>query len=182
MKFLKNLSKRERTWVALAAAVILIAGIDRLVLTPVRKNIENMQQQIDIKRGELATYQRSAAARDKVDREYARYRKYLRAVGTDEKETSRILGTIEGVARVTKVNLLDTKPRESRDEGWYKQFNVEIEMESTMADLTRFLYRLNQTPEALRVEKIQISARGKDSPYVRTSALVSRIAGTVGAE
>ncbi|MCF7854548.1 MAG: hypothetical protein K9N51_07120 [Candidatus Pacebacteria bacterium] len=178
MKVLQHLSGRERTWLALAVIVVAIVVLDRVVLIPVKNNLDAMEADIQAKKAQLVGYQHSATQKPFVVRAYSRYEPYLQRVGSDEEETSRILGTIETVARSTDVKLVDAKAREPRGEQWYKLFNVEIKAEATVQELVKFLYKLNTSEDALRVDTLQVSVGDRGSPAVRATALITKLAGT----
>jgi hypothetical protein len=173
---LKNLSIRERTWLFLGVVLVVIAGIDRLVLTPVRNKGRRMDLQITVRKTELASYQHRAAQKAAYRNALDAYASYTRRVGSDEKETSRVLGTLEGLATDASVVLVDMKPRDPQDQAGFRRFAVEIEAESTPDQLIRFLRRVNATSDALRVDKLQVSAKERGSPFLRTSALISKLA------
>jgi len=178
MTMLKNLSRRERTWLLLGVLFVVIAGADRLILMPVRAKARQTDVQISATRTELAALKHNAAQKSAVSDALEAYRPYMKRLGSDEKETSWMLETIERLASTSSVTLIDTKPREPEDSDWYKRFAVEIEAESTPEQLVKFLRRLNTTSDALRVDRLQVSAKERDSPFVRSSALVSKITGS----
>lgn len=182
MKWLKNLSPRERAFVILAALILMIAAVDRLIAAPVRAEIKAKQEQINARAVRLATFKSNIEELPEVRQAYEQYSDYLRRVGSDEKELSIILGQIEEIAREADVSLLDTKTRATEDHQWYKMYNVEIEIESTPEELVGFLYLLNQNPRGLRVEKLQVTPRGASSLYIGSSMLITRMVSAGSAE
>jgi type II secretory pathway component PulM len=181
MKLFKNLNRRERTWILLGIIVLLLAGLDRLVLTPVKDKSTQIEALVRVQRKELAAYRRLAAREQEVKQEYEKLSPFLQTPESDEKEASKILDTLDALRRLSGVKLINTNPRQPVSEGWYKMFRVDLQAEATMEQLASFLYRLNTTPEALRAEQIQIGVKGgEDSSVVRALITVTKMTGTTG--
>ncbi len=178
MKILKNLSKSERTWVVLALIVIVVAGADRLVMTPLREQGKRLESLIEVKQKELAALRRTALRKPLIEQDYRQFSMYLIKPAPDEQETARLLGQIEAIARASQVTLLDTAAREPEDKGWYKKYKVEINAEATSQQLVKFLHRLNSTTEALRAEQVEVTTKGESSPFLKVVALVTKLTGS----
>jgi type II secretory pathway component PulM len=67
--------------------------------------------------------------------------------GTDEEETARLLSLIEQTARKTGCSLSDVKPEAVRTDKWIKRFLVELTAESSLEQLTTFIYELEHSPQ-----------------------------------
>ena len=175
MDILKNLSKRERLLLIVAAVAILLAVVYRVVMIPVREKTLEMEKQIDQLAGELAILQRLVAHKNAVDSDYARLLSGLTSSSSDKEEMAAMLSAVEDLASSCSVALVDVKPRQTRDEGWAKLHYVEIKVEADARQLVRFLYRFNALPGAYRVEDMQLARREKSADVLVASLLASKM-------
>ena len=94
--------------------------------------------------------------------------------GTDEEETARLLSLIEQSARKYGVSLSDVKPNPMKAEKWTKRFEVELNGECTLEQLTQFIFELEQSAQMLKVEQISSAPKEEKSPILRSQLTVVR--------
>ena len=175
MGILSQMSKRERTWIIIALVIVLAAAVDRLAIKPLRDTIADLDQEIATKTKTLMGYRRSIAREEAVSQEYREYAEYLKRSGSNEQETSRILQTLDRLARRTGVNLNQSTPRGAEELEWVTKLNVEIEAEARPERLVRFLYELNTVADILRSDRVQVRAGDRQTPHVRSVIEVSKL-------
>ena len=101
----------------------------------------------------------------------------LKAKGSDEQELTHILNAIEGYARSSGTSIVSMRPKPSADMGYYKRFIVEIETESDMSSLMKFIFEVKRSPQLLKIEKLNLNSKSSQGGVIiRASMIISKIA------
>ncbi len=95
--------------------------------------------------------------------------------GKDEEEIARLLNLIEQTARKAGVSLSDVKPQQVQSDKVSKRFAVELHAESTLEQLTIFLYNIQVSSELLKVEQVQTAPKEEKSQILRSFLTVTRM-------
>jgi len=173
--FLEKLSGKEKAGLLAAFVFICLAVMDRLVVSPINTRVRWINRQIEIAEKELAQDLRNISQKDVIAGEYQDYITYVTKVGSDEEEVAKLLGEIEGLARKSAVDLVDMKPRTSKELDSYKEYTVEVEVEGGIGPIVQFLYYLNNSTQLLRTERVRIQLKEKDSSVIKSTMLITRI-------
>lgn len=173
--FWNKLSDKEKLGLGLAFAVMAVALLDRLVVTPVRDHFRRINQEIKIKEKQLAHDLRNVHQEDTISQKFDKYVEYVQRSGSDEEEVARILGEIESLARQSDIYLANMKPQSPKEVEFYKQYAVEIDAEGEIGPLITFLHQLNTSKQLLRVEKLRLGSNRKGEKTLKASMLVTRV-------
>lgn len=173
--FWDKLSKKEKIGLSFALAVMGVAFIDRLIISPIRERFQRIDQAIKISEKQLGHDLRNVRLKDQIAAEYEKYVKYVERSGSDEEEVAKVLGEIESLARQSKVSLVDSKPQTPKEVEFYKEYTVEIEVEGDIISLITFLYYLNTSEQLLRVEKLRLNPKRRESQTLKSSMMVTKI-------
>ena len=95
--------------------------------------------------------------------------------GTDEEEIARVLNLIEQTASREQVSLADVKPQAVQSDNMSKRFAVELNAESNLQSLIRFIYNLEHSEKILKVEQVNSSPKEEGSSTLRSFLLVTRV-------
>lgn len=87
----------------------------------------------------------------------------------------KLLSEIERVARNASLSLKDIKPGLTKKMGPYKEYTIEIEVESEINYLADFIYQLEKTPRLLRVESFQLRPKTKKSSFLKAQMTVTQV-------
>jgi len=173
--FWDKLSKKEKIGLSFALVFMLVAGLDRLIISPIRGRFARVDQSIKISEKQLGHDLRNVHLKDQIAEEFEKYVEYVERSGSDEEEVAKILGEIESLARQSKVYLVDVKPQSPKTIDFYKEFSVEIEAEGEIADLTTFLHHINMSAQLLRVEKLRLNAKESENKMLKSSMLITKV-------
>jgi len=173
--FFSNVSKKERVGLTAAAIIVSLAFLDRLILNPINKKIQQIGQEVKINEKQLKMGLYNLNQKAAILSEYAKYSQYFKGFGSEEETTASMLSGIEAMAKKSNIDLLDLKPQPSKDKGFYREYSVEVEAEGTMDSLVSFLYQLNSSAQLLRTEKLRFNLKNKDSSLVKASILITRV-------
>jgi len=159
MKFkelFSRLSKKQRTLLYGAGVIIFFASLDRLVYYPVVSRLRELDQEILLKENQLKKNLRNLAAREAVLKTSSAYAAYGLTAGSDEEKTAGLLNEIEGLARKSGLSLVNVKPKPATKINFGKQYPVEVEVETEMAPLVKFIHGLHSSKYLLRVKQLRL--------------------------
>ncbi len=173
--FLTKLSSREKKILYAALTVILLAGAYHGILRPLNEKIAVLDDEIfstEMKLRKAKVYLRQ---KDQILEESKKYPNLAQLdAGTDEEETARILSLIEVSARKYGVSLSDVKPNPIKTDKWTKRFEVELNGECTLEQLTLFVFELEHSAQMLKVEQVSSAPKEEKSPVLRSQMTVVR--------
>ena len=173
MDFFSKLAKKERIGLFIASTVVLLAFADRLVVSPIRGVIRQLNREIEMREEELRRDIMSLNEKKAISKEYEKYTQYVTKAGSDEEEVAKILAEIEEIARKSNVNLVDITPQAPKEIDFYREYAAEIEIEGQTSSIVSFLYRLSNSTLLLRAQKLRINLKASGS--VGAFVLVTKI-------
>jgi Tfp pilus assembly protein PilO len=114
--------------------------------------------------------------KDEIDKEYAKYEAQLRSRGSDEQEMTYILNGLERIARNARIKIVNIKPKPPQEKEFYRSYLVEIETESDMHSLMKFIFDVKNSPLLLRIDKLSLSSKSsRTGAVIRASMLISKL-------
>ncbi|MDD5422527.1 MAG: type 4a pilus biogenesis protein PilO [Candidatus Omnitrophota bacterium] len=175
IEFIKKISGKERMGLFIALAFVLVVLTDRLVVSPIAGTFSRLDRESKMAVRQLSALLRNMEQKDTVSVEYQKYIQHIKKAPSDEEDIARMLGEIEGLARMSSLSVSDMKPQPSRTIGSYRQYSVEVEAEGTEESIVKFLHNLNNSLQLLRAEKVRISLKEKSSADIKMSVLVTKL-------
>lgn len=172
--FLK-LKPRERFLVFVTGGVAVLCVFYQFAVVPAVERLQTIREDITIKTKQLLADRRSIAQREAVLKAYERYAHLMQAVGSDEEETSKLLSAVADLAKGSEVTVVNLKPRPAETSGLAKRYQVELESESTLESLTRFIYQVEQSAQQLTVDKLSAKQDEKPESPLKCTIRVSRL-------
>lgn len=175
-EFYSRLSDKEKKVFCAAAAVLLLALMDRLFLSPVLSRLSTLDQAIsgeeqNIKRDlRLLAYQERILEEDKASRRF-----YLKEPKTEEEIIAAFLKRIEILATEAGVNLARVTPADNRPQKGYIKYSANLECSGTLAQVVSFIHLIDTADELLRVERISLSPRRGNSEEITGTMTVAKI-------
>jgi len=173
--FWNKLSKKEKIGLTFALGFLLVAGLDRLIISPIRAKFKKVDQAISISEKQLGHDLRNVHLKEQIEKEFEKYVEYVERSGSDEEEVAKILREIQSLTEQAGVYLVDTKPQPPKKVDFYKEYSVEIETEGGIRELTTFLHQINVSPQLLRVEKLRINNKEEGNDTLKSSMLITKV-------
>lgn len=170
-----NLSKREKSVLYFAIGILLFSLVYTFILEPMLKKWTRLGGQILVKETKLKKNLRIISQREFIQSEYAKFVNFIETGGTDEEKITKLLGEIEGKANGAFVHITDIKPRQTKDFRDYRRFTVDLEIEASMENLSKFVYDLYSSSQFLRIEKLQLNAKGSQSNILNCHMLITKL-------
>jgi len=176
MEFFHKLAKKEKIGLIAAAVIVAMVLVDRLVISPISDKFRRVNSEIALNEKKFSLDLRNINNKDIIEKEYRRYKDYVkRSSGSDEEDVANILAEIEGLARTASVRLVDIKPLAPKQADLYREYAINVEVEGDMEQVMTFIYNLNNSSQLLRVEKLRLGLKDKETSLVKASVLVTKI-------
>lgn len=173
--FLSRLSKRERMVIYCTTLFVLIALLDRLIISSISSKMRSLDREIGQKQTDIKRSLHILAYKDKISDEAERYASHLAKGKSDEEETTSLLKEIEGLASKSSVYLIDLKPGGSKIESSLKKYYANINCEAQMEQFVHFVYLIESSDNLLAIEKYNIAPKAKESSVAKWSMTVSMV-------
>ncbi|MFC1807534.1 type 4a pilus biogenesis protein PilO [Candidatus Omnitrophota bacterium] len=173
---LNRLSAREKNITFFLIAIVAISLVYSFFLEPLYKRFKRVNSEITLTKIKLQKYASIIKDKSVIDKEFEEYANKLRSIGTDEQEMTKILNELETIASSSGVNIVSMRPKPAKGKEYYKRFVVEIETESDMNSLMKFIYKTKNSPQVLKTDKLNINTKSdKSGVIIRASLLISKI-------
>ena len=173
--FWDKLSRKERVGLSFAFVFIIVAFFDRLIVSPIRSRVRQINQNIHISEKQLAHDLRNVRQKDQIEKQFEKFVGFVERSGSDEEEVAKILGEIESLSRQAGIYLVDMKPQSPKDIDFYREYTIEIEVEGEILPLTQFLYQLNISPQLLRIKKLRLTSKEEGGTALKSSMVITKV-------
>lgn len=172
MNFWQTLQSRERLYIGGAGAAIVLFLIFKLAIDPLFKHSSELDRQIVTARRQLAElrimqqeYQRQKSVVDSINSQLKRQQNFA------------IESRLEELARQTGIQpnkILSMRQALSAPSEMYKEESIEVKMDGvTLEQLVRYLYQIENSPQLLKVKKLDIRPHLNNRQLLTTTFRVS---------
>ncbi|MDB4349755.1 hypothetical protein OAA99_02240 [Omnitrophica bacterium] len=184
MKFLKlstlqtllsRMSKREKSVFYIAAVVISLTVLDRLVVYPIFSKMGELTEEISEKETGIKKSLHILAHKDRILAASVKYKTLIRSSKSEEEEMTVLLKEIETLANESSIYLVDMKPGGLEDTGPSKKYLLNLNCEAQLQQLVEFMYSIEKSDKLLTIEKYKISPKAKESSVARCSMSISKM-------
>ena len=170
-----KISQKEKIGISIAAAILFLAIVDRLILTPIKDTLGQINRQTNITERKLAYSLNNLNQKELITSEYQKYGLQLKENSSDEEKTASMLSEIEKLAKKSGVSLVDVKSQPSKNIDFYEELIIEVNAQGSMGDLVRFLHNLHDSPLLLRTQSLHFDLKDKDSTIINALIKVTKV-------
>lgn len=161
-----KMTKRERNAVLLASGVITVFLVLQLIVFPFMDRKELQNRRLAVKTKEFKEIQILKAEYDTIRQQADRARRSI----TQRQGGFTLFSFLDRLAGETglKDNIAYMKPSTSGvDNSPFKLSIVETKLQSvTMEQLTAYIYRIETSPNMVRLKRLSITRKGKEQAYL----------------
>lgn len=172
---ISGLPKKKRILFYVGVFFVLLAVLDRLIITPIFLKIKILDEEIQKKEMDIRNDLLIVNHKDKMLSEKIEYGDFLVAAKSDEEERTSFLKEIESLAKENAVYLVDMKPAGIENMDISQKYFVNLNCEADMESIVKFMYAIANSKTLLFIEKCQISPKSKQSSEARCSMSISKI-------
>lgn len=123
----------------------------------------------------LKQYERLMKQEDSLRKDFDTLSRQIQTEIPVEREESQFLTEIEKVASSTYVHISTMNPRPIKDFGSFKELSVEIEMETNLGNLARFLYYIKKSSVVLVANRLRLQPKSERSALLKGHLVISTI-------
>jgi len=174
MKFLNKLNKTEKALLFTAIVLLLIWIVYSLVIEPLYNSWTRLNKDVEIAKIELKKAVKILRQREDVACQYNKYLDRFTTKESDEEEMALILNEIETQARSASIRIINMKPRRVAKNEFYRTFCVDLDTESSMRNILKFIKGLKDSKFSLCVEQLTLNSRARDPSILNGSMAISR--------
>jgi hypothetical protein len=168
-----NINQRQQILAIGAAAIVGVFILDKLIITPLTKSWKERSTAI-------AELQKSVAqGRVSIDREqitrrrWNEMRKNTLPFGASVAE-QEMLAAFDQWSRASGISVSSIKPQWKRGASDdYSILECRVDAAGSLPTLTRFLYDVEHSPLALKIESVELAARDNNGQQIALGLLVS---------
>jgi hypothetical protein len=157
---MRRISARERRLLAIAAAVVGLFAIYRVLYFPMITRWQGLHVEAARLQAELAGHRASIRQKEKVEGRYRDLEEQIRQRGTDQEEIARFLGQVREKYAASALSDRGIYVLPVEDGGFYRKFRLRLELEGGVIPLADFLHAIGSSGEPLKVEELTVSATG----------------------
>lgn len=174
--FYHHLSNRERNFLFLTIAILIIFFFYNFIIGPIISKWKDLNIQLISKKIKLEKDLKIIRNKTNIQKEFNIYSKYMKPLGSEDKEMAILMSDIENIARSSNISITNVKPQAVVSGNFYKEFSVNLDIEGKIEEITRFLYELSRPPYLLKAKRFEFNVKsGKDS-RIKGFVLITKVA------
>ncbi|MEE8360286.1 MAG: hypothetical protein V3S04_05100, partial [Candidatus Omnitrophota bacterium] len=173
--FLTRLSKREKAVLYMAALIISLTLLDRMVIYPIFSKMEELTEEIGEKESGIKRSIHILTHKDRILAASVKYKTLIRSSRSEEEEMTSLLKVIEMLASNNSIYLVDMKPGGVEETKAAKKYLLNLNCEAQLEQLIHFMYNIEESGELLTIEKYKMGPKSKESSVARCSMSISKI-------
>ncbi|MFH1459668.1 MAG: type 4a pilus biogenesis protein PilO [Candidatus Omnitrophota bacterium] len=170
LKNLKNKNKIIRALIIFSAIILFIN-----IFLPFARKWNTQSKLIKEKKLHLEKSRANIAQEEELKLKFAAISQGIQAKLPAQRGQSNFLTAIGNVAQDTNLHIVTMNPRPFRDLGFFRELSVEINMESNLGNLVRFLYQMRKSSVVLTANRLQLEPKSDRSALLKGHLVISTI-------
>ena len=168
---LNKFSIREKVLTFFVIGIVLAFFFDSSLLRPLVRRWQDLERKVNQKEVELLKFKEALKVKKEVELSYKKVNQNFFGKNAPEVEISALLETVDNLANQSGLEITNITPKSVEDKGLYKEYRLEISLQTTSSPLVKFLYNLGKS--SLNIEKLQIVSPSGSS-FLKCSLLLSK--------
>ncbi|MFA5388437.1 MAG: type 4a pilus biogenesis protein PilO [Candidatus Omnitrophota bacterium] len=161
-------SKREKYIFIITVVFIASAFLYNFIFEPSVKKWLALDSEIEAKKAEIENNAGLITRKDSIRREYDRY------AGPD-KNISAVLSDMESSAHSFGIKTSNIKPGKEAENGLYKEYGIELQIEGEMPDIIKFLSEVVKLPTLAALKRFDFKLISQNPPIFKGTVILSKI-------
>jgi Tfp pilus assembly protein PilO len=174
--FISGLSAKEKRYVYIAGAFLLLTLFDRIVIGPFANESKMLDEKIisqkEITRKNLLILSHEDRIIDEVEI-YNDY--YANDLSSKEELIARFLSEVEGFSKSAGLNLTNIDPVQADDKEGHTEFSLAIGCEGNMKNILDFFYNVENSKRPVRIVSFEVTPKSRDGQDVRCNLTLSKL-------
>jgi Tfp pilus assembly protein PilO len=175
------LSAAERKYLVVAVFCVLLALFARLLFWPSAVKLSEIDDSIVKEKNLIRQNLHFLSYKDRIEKEAGSLKDYFTTeVKTEEQVIAEFLRNIELLGTRSDIQISKISPAGQDYQKEFIKYFVSVDCAGSLANVTKFIYAVNNSPELLKVEKMNLGGNAKTSDSVQVSLTISKM--IVGAD
>jgi hypothetical protein len=173
--FVNNFNKRER-YLAFATISLISAALAYLfIIDPIAARWKSLNSQIRAKANMLEKDSRLTANQKTIRAEYDKISKRGASGKSEDQEAAETLTFIESVSKNDACFIVNIKPIDIRDAASHREILIDVTVEASMSQLSKFLYDIeNPRDNLIDIKRFSISSKYGQAGTLKGTLLISK--------
>lgn len=168
-----NPVERQKLLVVATAAIVGLYFLDAVVLTPLTKAWKTRGEEIAKLEASIRQGRSLVERESGINRKWSEIRESSLPAETSEAE-QQVLGAMEKWSGAAGISITSVKPQWKRgDRDDHTLFECRVDASGSLAALAKFLYEIEMSPMALKVQSLGLSARDNNGERLSLALVVS---------
>jgi len=173
--FIDNFNKRERYLALATLSIVSIALVYLFIVDPIAARWKNLNSQIRSKVIMLEKDSVLAANQKTMESEYVKLSKQEKPAKSKDQEVAEMLTFIESVSKNDACFIVNIKPIDIKDAVSYKEILIDVTVEAPVAQLSKFLYDIENPRENLiDIKRFSVSSKFGQTGVLKSTLLISK--------
>jgi hypothetical protein len=168
-----NINKRQQLLAFSAIAVVGFFALDKLLISPLTQSWKERSAEIEKLRKSISQGHGTLEREQITQRRWNEMRKNTLPLNGSEAEQV-VLKEFDKWSQGSRISVSSIKPQWKRGTSDdYSVLECRVDAAGTLATLTRFLYEVEHSPIALKVESVEFTSRDNNGQQLALGLLVS---------
>jgi len=169
------LSKREKRIFYFCISIAVAASLYIFAVEPLLERWEVLKIEGERKELELQKNLKAVEEKDRLYKEFETIKGRIKLKESGTIQVSAFLTALETKARSNQIQIANIEPFPAKDYGFYKKLLVRMNIKSAVGSLAKFLYEVQNAPEMVVIERLQINSGARYSSLLKVEILMSLI-------
>jgi Tfp pilus assembly protein PilO len=171
----EKLIKRKKNILITAIALAVIFLMYLILIAPMAAQLNAINSRIHKTKAELEKALALIKDKTTIEEEYDSIFGKISALSSDEQEIASILNTLQKAASNSGIKITAMRPRPVKQSQYYRYFESEVEIESDMASLMKFIYDIKNSNQLIRIDRLNVNANSRQgSSGIKAFMLISK--------
>ena len=171
-----NLFPREKRILMTTAGIVVVALLYHFLLEPFSKQWRDFSTEIQVAEARLHKTRLLLRKKTEIEEEF---RKYASVSQPSSGAMTGILQEVEGLAQKAGLEILDMRPLPQKKKGLFQEQGLEVSAEGNAPQFAQFVYSLLESPNSLKIEKLELNSKAGQSQLLRALVVVTTLTPSV---
>lgn len=169
---LDRVTDREKTLMGIGGLVVLLSIGNFIVAKPIELRFREISREIHLASVQVEGNYQILSRQFEVLKAFEPIKNYVMRAEPSVDQGAVMLTEIEAIASTCNMNMIDRKSQGAAEREFFKEQEVQVTLEGSLPDIMALLYKLETSPQLLRVSKLDISASGAKTPGAKKVVVV----------
>lgn len=164
---------RERKIIFFTVTFSIAALCYHFWLDPFFKEWKGLSTEIRVAEARLQKVRLLLRKKSEIEKAFQKYTAI--SEGDSAEAMTGILQEVEALSQKASLEILDMRPLPQKRKGYFKEQGLEVSAEGTAPQFAQFVYSLLESPNSLKIERLELSSKSGQDQLLRALIIVTTI-------